>query len=144
MSAIIAKLPWWGIPVGVMVLIAALAMLTRAVRGSFAVQVDPQRDFTAPQRRQIHSRAGNRCEEKPILGRRCQGVGNAADHIVAWSRGGATVVENAQSLCQRCNTRKTNHEVSAFYKYRLTRRRRRYFPEGEERRVSAKFGVGDQ
>jgi hypothetical protein len=30
------------------------------------------------------------------------------DHIIAWSKGGKTVVENCQMLCRDCNIRKTN------------------------------------
>ncbi|RKY53653.1 MAG: HNH endonuclease, partial [Candidatus Neomarinimicrobiota bacterium] len=31
-----------------------------------------------------------------------------ADHIIPWSKGGETTVENGQALCQRCNGSKGN------------------------------------
>jgi hypothetical protein len=33
----------------------------------------------------------------------------AADHIIAWSKGGKTTGENCQMLCTRCNAIKSNH-----------------------------------
>ncbi|MDD4157328.1 MAG: DUF262 domain-containing protein [Candidatus Cloacimonetes bacterium] len=33
----------------------------------------------------------------------------AADHIIAWSKGGKTTAENCQMLCTRCNAVKSNH-----------------------------------
>jgi len=33
----------------------------------------------------------------------------AADHIIAWSKGGKTTSENCQMLCTRCNAVKSNH-----------------------------------
>lgn len=33
----------------------------------------------------------------------------AADHIIAWSKGGKTTSENCQMLCTRCNAIKSNH-----------------------------------
>ena len=36
------------------------------------------------------------------------GVELEVDHVVAWSEGGETVLENLQSLCQRCNGGKSN------------------------------------
>jgi predicted restriction endonuclease len=34
-----------------------------------------------------------------------------ADHVLAWSRGGETVIENLQTLCNVCNLGKSNIEV---------------------------------
>ena len=31
------------------------------------------------------------------------------DHIIAWSNGGTTVIENCQMLCAQCNGTKSNH-----------------------------------
>ena len=32
----------------------------------------------------------------------------AGDHIIPWSRGGATTADNCQMLCRDCNSRKSN------------------------------------
>lgn len=32
------------------------------------------------------------------------------DHILPWSRGGETVIDNLQTLCSKCNLGKSNHE----------------------------------
>jgi 5-methylcytosine-specific restriction endonuclease McrA len=36
------------------------------------------------------------------------GVRLEADHVLAWSRGGETIFENLQALCERCNSGKSN------------------------------------
>jgi len=36
------------------------------------------------------------------------GVTLEADHVLAWSRGGETTLENLQTLCDRCNSGKSN------------------------------------
>jgi 5-methylcytosine-specific restriction endonuclease McrA len=36
------------------------------------------------------------------------GVNLEADHILAWSRGGETTFDNLQTLCERCNSGKSN------------------------------------
>ena len=36
------------------------------------------------------------------------GVTLEADHVLAWSRGGETTFENLQTLCERCNSGKSN------------------------------------
>ena len=34
-----------------------------------------------------------------------------ADHIVPWSKGGKTTLENGQMLCARCNWEKSNKAI---------------------------------
>ena len=87
---------------------------------------DPVRFFTGRQKQAIYLRASKRCEHKPPLWRRCPAPGTEADHVVPWSRGGATELWNAQLLCHHHNMRKSAHYPSLMYRWRLRRRRRRY------------------
>lgn len=87
---------------------------------------DPQRLFTWEQKKVLIYRAGGRCEHKSPLWRRCPASGAEADHVIPWSRGGPTQIWNGQLLCHRHNVRKSNLIPSPFYRWRLTRRRRRY------------------
>jgi len=68
-----------------------------------AIQLDPQRSFSAMQREELYRRANGHC------------VGCAqpldsdwqADHVVPHARGGRTEIVNGQALCQPCNSRKS-------------------------------------
>jgi 5-methylcytosine-specific restriction endonuclease McrA len=62
--------------------------------------------------------AGNRCSicEQPL------GSSFHADHIVPFSKGGRTILQNGQALCARCNIKKSNQ--SALTKSRKVRIRR--------------------
>lgn len=111
-----------------LVLVVA-ALFFRGAGGQ--VQKDPQRAFSSEQRVRIHARAGHRCEHISALGFRCKAKGTQADHIYPHSRGGATSLANAQSLCGYHNLRKSAQIPSRFYMWRLERRRRHYFPDGE-------------
>ena len=139
-SSLLAGLPWWAYPAAVVIVIALLAASVRSLRSRFSVQCDPQRVFTAAERKVGNDRAGNRCEHKPMLGRRCTEPGTQGDHIIPWSAGGATVMNNYQSLCARDNQVKSNRRPSALTIWRLQRRRRKYFPRGTDTSVSWKFG----
>ncbi len=70
---------------------------------SIAVR-DTKRAFTDDERFLIWTLHGKRCsscsKELPDLG------DMDADHITAWSKGGATTLENAQCLCTECNLKK--------------------------------------
>ncbi|NKY96547.1 HNH endonuclease [Nocardiopsis alborubida] len=88
---------------------------------------DPQRLFTWEQKKTLLARARWRCEHKHPLWPRCRAVtGLQADHIVPWSRGGATALGNGAALCQRHNARKSNRMPSPLYRWRLRQRRRKY------------------
>lgn len=68
---------------------------------------DDQRLFSREQRLAIFRRDGGVCHIK----RKCRGVKCGwdaweADHIVAWSKGGRTTVENGQVACLPCNSSK--------------------------------------
>lgn len=90
---------------------------------------DPIRLFTWEQKKRLLVTAGHRCEYKPLLGRRCRAtIGLQADHIVPWSRGGATQLWNAQLLCVTHNRRKADLMPALLHRRRLARLRRRYAP----------------
>ena len=68
------------------------------------------RAFTEPQKRRAYERQGHRCPA-------CERAGDfteyafedmQGDHIVPWSRGGHTVMENLQMLCRKCNNAKSD------------------------------------
>lgn len=70
---------------------------------------DPQRLFTAQQKRYLMLQANGRCEHRWFLLLRCaQNQRLQADHVMPWSRGGRTTLANGQMLCPRHNRRKTN------------------------------------
>ena len=88
---------------------------------------DPQRLFTSRQKNALIARAQGRCEHKNPLWLRCRATtGLQADHVVPWSRGGATALTNGAALCQRHNARKSNRMPSPLYRWRLRQRRRNY------------------
>jgi len=72
---------------------------------------DPKRDFTAPQRIAIFRRDGGVCQ----LRLRCEGEKLRwddwhCDHIIPWSKGGATSVQNGRASCSNCNLAKGSDE----------------------------------
>lgn len=101
---------------------------------------DPRRAFTPNQRLAANRRAGGRCENS-TFGFRCRQQGSHADHVVPWSRGGATELSNCQWLCQTHNLRKSNTVPSFVYLGRLERRRRSYFPPGEATQIVWRMGA---
>ncbi|WP_217995891.1 HNH endonuclease [Kribbia dieselivorans] len=68
---------------------------------------------------------------------RCPAAAVEVDHVYPWSKGGATIVSNGQALCRRHNQAKRNVTPPWWYVLSLERRRRGYFPEGANVRVSA-------
>ncbi len=141
MSDLLGKLPWWAYPVAAVVVVLVLAGIARAMRSGFSVQCDPQRVFTSAERKIGNDRAGNQCEHKPILGRRCPNPGTQGDHIIPWSAGGATVMSNFASLCSWHNQSKGAKRPTLLDIWRLERRRRKYFPCNTDTRISWKFGA---
>lgn len=63
------------------------------------------RAFKDKEKREAYQRQGGVCAkcEEPFPIDKMQ-----ADHIVPWSKGGKTVAENCQMLCQPCNATKSN------------------------------------
>jgi hypothetical protein len=84
---------------------------------------DPQRRYSPTQRRQLLIRSGYRCEHHYFHVLRCRERHLLeADHVIPWSRGGRTTLENGQMLCRRHNRRKTNRYPSPLYRWMVRRR----------------------
>lgn len=121
---------------GVVVL---LAIVARASRGS--ASTDPQRAFTGPQRTTGFARADGRCEfDGALFFLRCSRDAHHADHFYPWSKGGATSMQNLVAACAACNLSKGPKMLSAFYRKRIERRRRKYFTVGMNRLVGEWYG----
>ena len=59
---------------------------------------------------EVYEKQGHRCvgANCPEHGRELEFCEMEADHIVPWSKGGKTVIENCQMLCRHCNRTKSN------------------------------------
>jgi Protein of unknown function DUF262/HNH endonuclease len=69
--------------------------------------LDPQRSFTDAQRKVIWLRDDKRCQVRTRCdGAECDWDNWHADHMLPWSKGGATTVENGQVCCPACNLAK--------------------------------------
>ena len=66
---------------------------------------DARRNFDEAQRQVIYRKNGGVCQ---ICGVHCDWDNWEADHIVAWSHGGKTEIDNGQVLCPTCNASKGN------------------------------------
>lgn len=74
------------------------------------ISVDPKRLFSQDDKRELIRQA------TPVDGKyKCAICEHyftddelTVDHIIAWSKGGRTVLSNAQLLCRPCNSRKNN------------------------------------
>lgn len=67
---------------------------------------DQNRSFDEAQRQVIYRRDNGVCQ---LCGQKCEWNDWEADHIVPWSKGGKTEIENGQLLCTTCNSKKSNH-----------------------------------
>tara|TARA_B110000438_G_C15480561_1_gene507091 strand:- start:16 stop:219 length:204 start_codon:yes stop_codon:yes gene_type:complete len=63
-----------------------------------------KRLFTPRQKRILKLVSGNICEK---CGIKLKGKFHV-DHIIPYSKGGKTILKNAQALCVKCNLRKGN------------------------------------
>jgi len=120
-----------GEPINIAISALLLIVLTYAVVAYMTDVVrrflprDPARVFNAAQKRYLMAQAGGRCEHRPLLWFRCfRNTRLQADHIMPWSRGGRTTLENGQMLCASHNRRKTNRIPSPLYRVRIHLRRR--------------------
>lgn len=67
---------------------------------------DPKRNFDEAQRQVIYRRDKGICR---ICGKKCDWNDWEADHIIPWSKGGKTEIENGQLLCPACNSSKSDN-----------------------------------
>ncbi len=106
---------------------------------------DPWRGFKFEARRKVMDRAGRRCEGTAFLvWGRCSKRATEVDHVNPWSKGGATIVSNGQARCTHHNRSKSSWTPAWWYIVSLERRRRTYFPTGEDVRVFAAMSDADR
>lgn len=67
---------------------------------------DPQRSFDEAQRQVIYRRDKGICQK---CKKHCDWNDWEADHIIPWSKGGQTEIENGQVLCPSCNSSKRDN-----------------------------------
>jgi heme exporter protein D len=124
---------------GALALIAALLLLVHAVRAHRSVLRDPQRMYTPEQRRESFALAGGQCEYTGALLTRCRRPAEHADHLVPWSRGGATSLANCAAACAPCNLSKGAKVLPAWRVRMLVRRRKRYYPADVDRTCGERY-----
>ncbi len=67
---------------------------------------DSKRNFDEAQRQVIYRRDNGMCK---ICGKKREWNDWEANHIIPWSKGGKTEIENGQVLCPSCNSRKSDN-----------------------------------
>ena len=128
---------------------AVAALITLSVpmpgRGPGDRRRDPWRGFKYEPRRIALERAGGRCEGAEFIAwGRCEDPAVEVDHVYPWSRGGATVLSNAQALCKGHNRTKSSITPPWWYLFALEKRRRGYFPPDSDVRVSAAMNAAER
>lgn len=117
-------------PITIICLIAAAVSFVTIVESHQATQKDPTRMFSSSQRTEGFARAGNICELERWPFIRCTRPASHGDHFFPWSLGGCSNMANFVAACAPCNLAKSNKYPSRFLRWRIERRRRRYFPPG--------------
>ncbi len=80
------------------------------VNSGYAASLDPQRNFAKDVKDELYSRS-NCCAHIDDSGNHCTETNYSkleVDHITPWSKGGRTILGNAQLLCKHHNTSKGN------------------------------------
>lgn len=89
----------------------------------FLRRMGTERAFSVEQRRQIYDRDGGLCQYCGVLTHfavECPGGEDGddacfeADHVVPWSKGGLTTLDNAVTACRRHNRMKSDRSVEDF------------------------------
>ena len=133
---------WWLVPAVALVAVLRFPMLGRGPNSS---RRDSWRVFKYAPRAAVMERAAGRCEAPVLLAwGRCDARATEVDHVMPWSRGGPTVVSNGQALCRSHNRSKAAMVPPWWYVMGLERRRRAYFPDGEDVRVLAVMSASER
>lgn len=122
----ITSSPWVG-ALAVLTVVGGAVRLVRAVAYPSSHR-DPLRRFTREDKAEILRRAGHRCEFHGLFGRCAAAEGLEADHVIPWSRSGATILGNGQALCRRHNREKRASVPFRWQLRGLERRRAGYYP----------------
>jgi hypothetical protein len=80
------------------------------VDSNYSASLDPQRNFSKDVKDELYARS-NRCAYVDASGVCCSETNYSkleVDHITPWSKGGRTILANAQLLCKHHNTSKGN------------------------------------
>lgn len=114
-----------------LLVIPALMLLIKLSHAGRRINQDPQRMFNGQQRKLGHDRASRRCEMDNWLFMRCRADSKEADHHYPHTRGGASSMENLVAACMKHNRSKSAKMPTRLATWRITRRRKRYFPAGD-------------
>jgi len=143
-SAVLAQVPavppW--VPLAVLALLVA-GVAARRAGGRSNGQADPVRMYPSAMRAQVFARAGAQCEYTGWAWQRCRAKAEHADHIMPWSKGGATSLQNGAASCAHHNTSKGAKLLTGRQTRALERRRRRYFPQGTPVKAGQRYGELD-
>lgn len=134
-------LPW----LVALAVVAIVVSFPMPGRGPGFARRDVWRRYQYRAREVVLRRAGGRCEAGQFFGLgRCSEAAVEVDHVFPHSKGGPTVVSNAQALCRDHNRRKRDMTPPWWYVLSLERRRRAYFPSGVDVRVVARVSEAER
>ncbi|WP_162458257.1 HNH endonuclease [Pseudactinotalea terrae] len=137
-AARVLAVPLW-VPLAVVALLVG-GVAARRAGGRGNGQTDPVRMYPSVMRAQVFARAGGQCEYTGWAWQRCRAKAEHADHILPWSKGGATSLQNGAASCAHHNTSKGAKLLTGRQTRALERRRRRYFPPGTPVKAGQRYG----